>query len=95
MEQKTYECDLKEYTCPRLGLRHHKLVDKGLGNIFRELEEASKFANRLYPDNELDERFQKVFIELVTKKLQRHIWETVGKRIKPGNARSTLKTKIK
>jgi hypothetical protein len=69
MELKIHECDFKEYTIPRLGLRHHRWVNNGLGNVYRELEEASKFANTLYPDNKLDERFQEVFIKLVTKKL--------------------------
>jgi hypothetical protein len=69
MKLKIHECNLKKCTIPRLGLRHHRLVTKGLGNAYRELEEASKFANTLYPDNELDEKIQEVFIELVTKKL--------------------------
>jgi hypothetical protein len=75
-------------TIPRMGLRHHRLVDKGLANVFRKLEEASKFANTLYPDNELDDRFQEVFIELVMKKLQKYIEETVEKVIKPGNSKT-------
>jgi hypothetical protein len=74
MEQKIHEYDLKNYTIPRLGLRHHRLVDKGLDNIFRELKEAIKFANTLYPDNELDERFQEVFVELVIKTNRRNSW---------------------
>jgi hypothetical protein len=89
MEQKIRECDLKNMTIPRMGLRHHRLVDKGLANVFRELEEATKFANTLYPDNELDSRFQEVFIELVTKKLQKHIEEIVEKVLKPGNSKIT------
>jgi hypothetical protein len=50
IEQKIHDCDLKNYTIHRLGLRHHRLVDKGLGNVLRELEEACKFANTLYPE---------------------------------------------
>jgi hypothetical protein len=50
MELKIHDCDIKNYTIPRLGLRHHRIICKGLGTIFRELEEASKFANTLYPD---------------------------------------------
>jgi hypothetical protein len=68
-------------------MRHHRLVSKGLANVFRDLEEAIKLENTLYPDNELDERFQEVFIELRLKKLQKHFGETVGKIIKPGNAK--------
>jgi hypothetical protein len=30
---------------PRLGLRHHRNVGKGLSNIFIEFEEARKLAN--------------------------------------------------
>jgi hypothetical protein len=89
-KKKIQYYDLKNYTFPRLGLRHHRLMDKGLGNIFRELEEASKFANAHYPDNELDDRLQDVFVELVTKKLQKQIGKTVGKIIKPGNAKKTF-----
>jgi hypothetical protein len=48
-----------------MGLRHHRLVDKSLANVFRELEEVTKFAHTLYPYNELNDRFQEVFIELV------------------------------
>jgi hypothetical protein len=90
MEQKIHECDLKNTTIPRLGMRHHRLVSKGLANVFRDLEEATKLANTLYPDKELDERFQEVFIELTTKKLQKHIGETVGKIIKLGNVKLTF-----
>jgi hypothetical protein len=57
MEQKIRENDLKNMTIPRMGLRHHRLIEKGLTNVFTELEEATKFANILYPDNELDGRF--------------------------------------
>jgi hypothetical protein len=67
MQQKIHEYDLKKYPIPRWDLRHHRLVDKGLSNVYRELEEASKFANILYPDNDLDAEFQETFIELVTK----------------------------
>jgi hypothetical protein len=73
MEQKIHERDLKNTTTSRLGMRHHRLVSKGLANVFRDLEESTKLATTLYQDNELDERFQEVFIELTTKKLQKHI----------------------
>jgi hypothetical protein len=66
-----------------------------LGRVFRELEKASKFANTLYPDNQLDEEFQEVFIELVTKRLQRHIGESVGKIIKPENEKQTFVSESK
>jgi hypothetical protein len=79
----------KEMTIPRLGLRHHRPM-KGLSGVYRELEEASKLAGTLYPDNDLDEEYQEVFIELATKKLQWQISENIGKVIKPGNARQTL-----
>jgi hypothetical protein len=78
MEQKIHGCDLKNYAIPRLDLRYHRLVGKGIVNVFKELEETCKFSNTLYQDNELDGRFQKVFIELVRKKIQKHIEETVG-----------------
>jgi hypothetical protein len=71
-------------------LRHHRLADKGLGNIYRELEEASKFANLLYPDCEIDQRFLEVFVEFVPKKAHKHIDETFGTKIKSGNAKATF-----
>jgi hypothetical protein len=95
MELKIYECNLKEYTIPRLGVRHHRLVCKGLENVYRELEEASKFANTLYQDNELDEKFQEVFIELVTKKLQRQIGKLICKVIKTNNTKRTFVSESK
>jgi hypothetical protein len=64
MKQKIHECDLKEYTIPRFGVRHHRQIDKGLGCVFREFEETSKLANTLYPDTQLDEEFQEMFSEL-------------------------------
>jgi hypothetical protein len=90
MEQKIHECDLKNTTTPRLGMSHQRLVSKGLANVFRDLELTTKLVNTLYPDNGLDERLQEVFIELTTKKLQKHIGETVGKIIKPENAKLTF-----
>jgi hypothetical protein len=76
-------------------MRHHRLVSKGLANLFRDLLEATKFANTFYPDNELDERFQEVFIELTSKKLQKHIGEIVGEKIKPENAKLTFTDETK
>jgi hypothetical protein len=94
MKQKIQECNAKQLTVPILGLRHHRSVDKGMKNVFREFDEASKLANTLCPDSEMDEWFLKVFIELVTKKLQKHIGKTVGTPLKPGKARRTISDKI-
>jgi hypothetical protein len=90
MEVKIKECEGKEYTIPRLGLRHHALVDKDLGNVYREFEEASVFASGLCPGCEEDELFMETFIEFVMMKLQYHIGQKVGKVVKPGNKRRTL-----
>jgi hypothetical protein len=90
MQLKINECvTKKEMTIPRLGLRHHRFM-KGLSGVYRELEEASKLAGTLYPDNKLDEEYQETFVELITKRLQRQISENNGKVIKPGNAKQTL-----
>jgi hypothetical protein len=86
MEHKTQECDQKNVTVLRLRLKHHRLVGKGLANVFMELEEVAKFAHTLYSDNDLDNRFQEVFIELITKRLQKHIGEAIGKVNKQGNS---------
>jgi hypothetical protein len=79
MEVKIKECEGKDYTIPRLGLRHHALVDKDLGNVYREFEEASAYANNLCPGCEEDEIFMETFIEFVTKKLQSHIGQKLVK----------------
>jgi hypothetical protein len=47
MEQKIQECDQKNVTVLRLRLKHHRLTEKGLTNVFMELDEAVKFANTL------------------------------------------------
>jgi hypothetical protein len=49
MEVKIKECEGKDYTIPRLGLRHYALVDKDLSNVYREFEETSVYANSLCP----------------------------------------------
>jgi hypothetical protein len=90
MEMKNKECEGKDYTVPRLGLRHHAMVDKDLGNIFREFEEASMYSNSLCPGCEEDELFMETFIDFVTKKLQKHIGQRVGKVVKPKNRKKTL-----
>jgi hypothetical protein len=90
MEAKIKECDEKAYVLPGIGLKHHAQVDKGLGNLFREFEEASKYANTLCPDCEEDEMFMEIFIEYVTKRLQTHIGQTIGKVVKPGKRKKTM-----
>jgi hypothetical protein len=47
MEQKIQECDQKNATVLILILKHHRLTEKGLANVFMELDEAAKFANTL------------------------------------------------
>jgi hypothetical protein len=66
MELKINECDKKQVTVLRIGLRQHSMVDRDLGNIYREFEEASKFTNMLCPNCELDESLMEIFIEFVS-----------------------------
>jgi ribosomal protein S8 len=90
MEMKIKECEGKDHTIPRLGLRHYAMVDKDLGNVFREFEEASIYSNSLCIGCEENELFMETFVDFVTKKLQNHIGQKVGKIIKPNNRKKTL-----
>jgi hypothetical protein len=42
MELKINECNQKQITGPKIGLRHHGLMGRGLEKIYKEFEEASK-----------------------------------------------------
>jgi hypothetical protein len=93
MEQKIDEYSQNQVTAPRIGLGHHRMVDKGLGKIYREFDEAGKTANTSCPICVLDEKYMKVFIEFITKKLQIHIGQKGDSEIKPGNVRKLCKIK--
>jgi hypothetical protein len=91
MEAQINNYDPKDMTVPRLGLRNHAAVDRGFDTVFREIEVASVLADTLCPGCEEDETYMETFIEFATKKLQYHIGKNVGKKIKPGNSKSTLR----
>jgi hypothetical protein len=55
------------------------MVDKDLGNVFREFEEASIYSNSLCPGCEEEEISMETFIDFVTKKLQNHIGQKLEK----------------
>jgi hypothetical protein len=95
MEQKIYDCNQNQVIVPIIGLKHHRMVDKGLEKIFMKFDEASKMANSLCPNCELDEKYMEVFIEFITKKPQIHIGETVCSKIKPDNVRRTMQDENK
>jgi hypothetical protein len=66
------------------------MIDRGLDNLYKEFEEASKFSNTLCTDCELEEMFKETFKEYLTKRFQRHIREAVRTKIKPGNCIRTI-----
>jgi hypothetical protein len=90
MEQKINQYSLKERTVLRLGLRHHRNIEAGLMNLFREFGTPSGLANTLYTDSEVDERFLEIFVKYISKRLQFHIGDKIGNVKKPNNKRRTL-----
>jgi hypothetical protein len=90
MELKIKEAEDKKYVIPRIGLRHHTMMDRGLSNLYRTFEEASVYANSLCPGCEEDELFMEVFIEFVAKSLQRHVGEAYGKKVELENRKRTI-----
>jgi hypothetical protein len=54
---KIVEYNLKQRTVSRLGLIHQWNLDNDLSNIFRVFDAASKLANILYSDSEIDKKF--------------------------------------
>jgi hypothetical protein len=87
MELRIKETEEKKFFIPRIGLRHHAMMGRGLSNLYRSFEEASVYADSLCAGCEEDELFMEVFIEFVTKSFQRHIGEANGKKVEPGNKR--------
>jgi hypothetical protein len=65
-------------------------MDSGLRNKYRLFEEASSYAEFLCAGCEEDELYLKIFVEFVTKVLQRHIGEAYGKKVEARNSRRTI-----
>jgi hypothetical protein len=90
MEMRIKEAEEKQFVIPRIGLRHHAVMNEGLQNKFRMFEEASCYADFLCAGCEEDEMYLETFVEFVTKVLQRHIGEAYGKTVIVRNSRRTI-----
>jgi hypothetical protein len=74
IEAKIKCCNEKNEIIPKIVLKYHEQVDKGLGNLFREFEEANKYSNTLCLDCKEDKMFMGTFIEYVAKKITNTYW---------------------
>jgi hypothetical protein len=90
MEMRIKEAEDKQFVVPRIGLRHHAVMNEGLQNKFRMIEEASCYADLLCAGCEEDEMYMETFVEFVTKVLQRHVGEAYGKMVVVRNSRRTI-----